>query len=98
MLNKSWRATNDLQNRASKAMLLGLNSNFRLWGQGLTLSMQKAAFNTTTQSIVFFLATAWAGETRQGVFRTDQDPNQAITKGVDQEIPKQRKEEHHTDQ
>jgi glutamate-1-semialdehyde 2,1-aminomutase len=37
-----WRKSNLLQKRASKVLPLGVNSNFRFWGDGITPYMQKA--------------------------------------------------------
>ncbi len=42
MLNLSWQKNNLLQKRASKVLPLGVNSNFRYWGDGITPYMQKA--------------------------------------------------------
>jgi len=42
MLNLPWRKSSALQKRAFKVMPLGVNSNFRYWGEGITPYMQKA--------------------------------------------------------
>jgi glutamate-1-semialdehyde 2,1-aminomutase len=42
MLNLPWKKNNLLQKRALKVMPLGVNSNFRYWGDGITPYMQKA--------------------------------------------------------
>jgi len=42
MLNLPWQKSNALQKRAFKVMPLGVNSNFRFWGEGITPYMQKA--------------------------------------------------------
>jgi len=42
MLNLPWKKSKALQNRAFKVMPLGVNSNFRFWGEGITPYMQKA--------------------------------------------------------
>jgi glutamate-1-semialdehyde 2,1-aminomutase len=42
MLNLPWQKSNALQKRAFKVMPLGVNSNFRFWGDGITPYMQKA--------------------------------------------------------
>jgi glutamate-1-semialdehyde 2,1-aminomutase len=42
MLNLPWQKNNALQKRAFKVMPLGVNSNFRFWGEGITPYMQKA--------------------------------------------------------
>jgi len=42
MLNLPWQKNNALQKRASKVMPLGVNSNFRFWGEGITPYMLKA--------------------------------------------------------
>jgi glutamate-1-semialdehyde 2,1-aminomutase len=41
-MNIPWQKNNALQKRASKVMPLGVNSNFRFWGEGITPYMQKA--------------------------------------------------------
>jgi glutamate-1-semialdehyde 2,1-aminomutase len=41
-MNIPWQKSNTLQTRASKVMPLGVNSNFRFWGEGITPYMQKA--------------------------------------------------------
>lgn len=41
-MNIPWQKSNALQKRASKVMPLGVNSNFRFWGEGITPYMQKA--------------------------------------------------------
>ena len=41
-MNLPWQKSNALQKRASKVMPLGVNSNFRFWGEGITPYMQKA--------------------------------------------------------
>ncbi len=41
-MNILWEKSNALQTRASKVMPLGVNSNFRYWGEGITPYMQKA--------------------------------------------------------
>jgi glutamate-1-semialdehyde 2,1-aminomutase len=41
-LKLPWEKNNALQNRAFKIMPLGVNSNFRYWGKGITPYMQKA--------------------------------------------------------
>jgi glutamate-1-semialdehyde 2,1-aminomutase len=41
-MNIPWRKSNEFQERASKVMPLGVNSNFRYWGDGITPYMQKA--------------------------------------------------------
>ena len=42
MLNLPWKKSSALQKRAYKVMPLGVNSNFRFWGEGITPYMQKA--------------------------------------------------------
>jgi len=42
MIKIPWQRNNDLQDRATKVMPLGVNSNFRYWGDGITPYMQKA--------------------------------------------------------
>jgi glutamate-1-semialdehyde 2,1-aminomutase len=42
MLNLPWQKSVALQNRASKVLPLGVNSNFRFWGEGITPYLQKA--------------------------------------------------------
>jgi len=42
MLNLPWKKSSALQKRAYKVMPLGVNSNFRFWGEGVTPYMQKA--------------------------------------------------------
>jgi glutamate-1-semialdehyde 2,1-aminomutase len=42
MMKIPWQRNNSLQERASKVMPLGANSNFRYWGKGITPYMQKA--------------------------------------------------------
>ncbi len=42
MLNLPWQKNNLLQKRAFKVLPLGVNSNFRYWGDGITPYMQKA--------------------------------------------------------
>ena len=42
MLNIPWKNNNTLQKRAFKVLPLGVNSNFRFWGEGITPYMQKA--------------------------------------------------------
>jgi glutamate-1-semialdehyde 2,1-aminomutase len=42
MLHLPWQNSNVLQKRAFKVMPLGVNSNFRFWGEGITPYMQKA--------------------------------------------------------
>jgi glutamate-1-semialdehyde 2,1-aminomutase len=42
MLNLPWKNNLALQERAFKVMPLGVNSNFRFWGEGITPYMQKA--------------------------------------------------------
>ena len=42
MMNIPWEKSNALQKRAYKVMPLGVNSNFRFWGDGITPYMQKA--------------------------------------------------------
>jgi glutamate-1-semialdehyde 2,1-aminomutase len=42
MVNLPWQKSNTLQKRALKIMPLGVNSNFRFWGEGLTPYMLKA--------------------------------------------------------
>jgi len=41
-MNILWEKSRALQKRASKVMPLGVNSNFRYWGEGITPYMQKA--------------------------------------------------------
>jgi glutamate-1-semialdehyde 2,1-aminomutase len=41
-MNIPWQKSNALQKRALKVMPLGVNSNFRFWGEGITPYMQKA--------------------------------------------------------
>jgi len=41
-MNIPWQKSNLLQKRASKVMPLGVNSNFRYWGEGMTPYMQRA--------------------------------------------------------
>jgi glutamate-1-semialdehyde 2,1-aminomutase len=41
-LNLPWQKSNALQKRAFKVMPLGVNSNFRFWGEGITPYLQKA--------------------------------------------------------
>ena len=41
-MNLPWQKSNALQERALKIMPLGVNSNFRFWGKGITPYMQKA--------------------------------------------------------
>jgi glutamate-1-semialdehyde 2,1-aminomutase len=42
MLNLPWKKNLALQKRGFKVMPLGVNSNFRFWGEGITPYMQKA--------------------------------------------------------
>ena len=42
MVNLPWQKSNTLQKRALKIMPLGVNSNFRFWGEGITPYMLKA--------------------------------------------------------
>ncbi len=42
MLNLPWQKNNALQKRAFRVTPLGVNSNFRFWGEGITPYMQKA--------------------------------------------------------
>jgi glutamate-1-semialdehyde 2,1-aminomutase len=42
MLDLRWQKNLALQKRAFKVMPLGVNSNFRFWGKGITPYMQKA--------------------------------------------------------
>jgi len=42
MMNLPWQKSNELQKRAFKVMPLGVNSNFRFWGEGITPYLQKA--------------------------------------------------------
>jgi glutamate-1-semialdehyde 2,1-aminomutase len=42
MLKLAWQKSNALQKRGLKVMPLGVNSNFRYWGEGITPYMQKA--------------------------------------------------------
>ena len=42
LMNGQWGKSNKLQARASKIMPLGVNSNFRFWGEGITPYLQKA--------------------------------------------------------
>ena len=42
MFRIPWQKNNSLQKRASKIMPLGVNSNFRFWGEGITPYVQKA--------------------------------------------------------
>ncbi len=42
MFNIPWKKNNALQKRASKVMPLGVNSNFRFWGEGITPYVKKA--------------------------------------------------------
>jgi glutamate-1-semialdehyde 2,1-aminomutase len=41
-MNVNWAKSNALQKRASKVMPLGVNSNFRFWGEDITPYMQKS--------------------------------------------------------
>lgn len=41
-MNIAWQKNNDLQKRAQQVMPLGVNSNFRFWGEGITPYLQKA--------------------------------------------------------
>jgi len=41
-MNIPWKKNNEMQARALKVMPLGVNSNFRYWGEGMTPYMQKA--------------------------------------------------------
>jgi glutamate-1-semialdehyde 2,1-aminomutase len=41
-VNRTWKISNSLQKRAQQVMPLGVNSNFRYWGDGITPYMQKA--------------------------------------------------------
>ncbi len=41
-MNIAWQKSNALQQRASKVLPLGVNSNFRYWGEGMTPYVQKA--------------------------------------------------------
>lgn len=41
-MNKNWSKSKSLQKRASKIVPLGVNSNFRYWGEGITPYMKKA--------------------------------------------------------
>ena len=41
-MNIPWETSNVLQKRATKVLPLGVNSNFRFWGEGITPYMQKA--------------------------------------------------------
>ena len=41
-MNTTWKKSNQLQIRANNVMPLGVNSNFRFWGEGITPYMQKA--------------------------------------------------------
>ena len=41
-MNITWDKSNELQKRASKVLPLGVNSNFRFWGEGITPYMKKA--------------------------------------------------------
>jgi len=41
-MNILWEKSNALQKRAMKVMPLGVNSNFRFWGEGITPYVQKA--------------------------------------------------------
>jgi glutamate-1-semialdehyde 2,1-aminomutase len=41
-MNIPWSKNNALQKRAMKVLPLGVNSNFRFWGEGITPYMQKA--------------------------------------------------------
>ncbi|MBU2609742.1 MAG: aspartate aminotransferase family protein [Chloroflexi bacterium] len=41
-MNIAWNKNKALQQRAQKVMPLGVNSNFRFWGEGITPYMQKA--------------------------------------------------------
>ncbi len=41
-MNIPWGKSNEMQVRATKVMPLGVNSNFRFWGKGMTPYMQKA--------------------------------------------------------
>jgi len=41
-MNTHWSKSKSLQKRASKIMPLGVNSNFRYWGEGITPYMKKA--------------------------------------------------------
>ncbi len=41
-MNLLWKKSSALQKRASKVMPLGVNSNFRYWGEGITPYMQRA--------------------------------------------------------
>ena len=42
MLNIPWKKNNAMQKRASKVMPMGVNSNFRFWGDGITPYVKKA--------------------------------------------------------
>jgi glutamate-1-semialdehyde 2,1-aminomutase len=42
MLNLEWKKNNALQKKALNVMPLGVNSNFRFWGDGITPYLQKA--------------------------------------------------------
>ncbi len=42
MFKLNWQKSNALQKRAFNVMPLGVNSNFRFWGEGITPYMQKA--------------------------------------------------------
>jgi glutamate-1-semialdehyde 2,1-aminomutase len=41
-MNLPWQKSNTLQKRAERVMPLGVNSNFRYWGEGITPYVQKA--------------------------------------------------------
>ncbi len=41
-MNIPWGKSNEMQIRATKVLPLGVNSNFRFWGQGITPYVQKA--------------------------------------------------------
>ncbi len=41
-MNISWKKSIALQKRAEKVLPLGVNSNFRYWGDGITPYVQKA--------------------------------------------------------
>jgi glutamate-1-semialdehyde 2,1-aminomutase len=41
-MNRLWKKSNSLQTRASKVLPLGVNSNFRYWGEKITPYMEKA--------------------------------------------------------
>ena len=42
MLNIPWKKNNAMQKRASEVMPMGVNSNFRYWGEGITPYVKKA--------------------------------------------------------